>query len=154
MNDWAPVSKFTFSCQPDISVYHKSIPGPKPKLNTTLVEFLVEFKTTLDQDPFVVEPTLHSDLKSASENPFMNTTNQGRQSSGQITAYATSILSSQYCTHVFLVLIVDTYARLIHWDRGGAVVTAPIHYDQDPHLFDFFIRCDANPAVRGSNPTV
>jgi hypothetical protein len=49
------------------------------------------------------------------------------------------ILSTQYCTHAFSVLIVKDQARLICWERGGAVFTASMPYSKDEHLFDFFI---------------
>jgi hypothetical protein len=138
MRDRAPYTKFTFSCQPDCSVYSSD----QSTLDLTLIKFPIEFKTTLDQDPFAVKPISPSELESAAKNPFMSMTSNGRQVAGQITAYATSVLSAQYCTHTFLVLIIKESARLLRWDCGGAVVTAPISYNQDPHLFDFLIRYD------------
>lgn len=154
MKDKAPHSKFSFSCQPDFSVY-SSESDHKFGLNSTLIEFPLEFKTTLDQDPFVVKPKSPSDQESAIENPFMSATDRGRQVAGQITAYATLILSAQYRTHAFHVLIIESSARLIRWDRGGALVTAPISYDQESHLFDFLIRYDrATRPVRGHDLTV
>ena len=85
----------------------------------------------------------------------MSTTSQGCLTAGQITAYATSILSAQYRMHTFLILILKPFARLIQWDHGGVVVMAPIYYDQEPHLFDFFIRYDAaTHDVRGHDLTV
>jgi hypothetical protein len=77
MKDWAPCSKFTFTCQPDFSVYSNDS-DHKFELTSTLIEFPLEFKSTPDQDPFVVKPTSPPDLESASKNPFMSTTNQGR----------------------------------------------------------------------------
>ena len=150
MKDRIRHSKFTFSCQPDCSVYSRESEH-NFELNSALIEFPIEFKLTADHDPFVVKPS--PDL--ANENPFMRVTSPGRHVAGQITAYATSIMSAQYRTHTFLVLVFKTHARLIRWDRGGAVVTAPISYDQDPHLFDFFVRYDnASRAIRGHDCTV
>jgi thiamine kinase-like enzyme len=74
---------------------------------------------------------------------------------GQLTAYATSILSAQYRTHTFMVFIVKDYARLIRWDRSGAVFTKPIYFNNEPHLIDFFIRYDiADREARGHDITV
>jgi hypothetical protein len=85
----------------------------------------------------------------------MNTTQQGILVAGQITAYASSVLGAQYCTHVFFILILKNVARLIRWDRGGAVVTAPIEYDKEPFLLDFLIRYNhASPEARGHDVTV
>ena len=85
----------------------------------------------------------------------MSTSASGRQVAGQITAYATLVLSAQYRTHTFLVLVFKKYARLIRWDRGGAVVTAPMYYDDETYLLNFFVRYDhANPETRGHDSTV
>ena len=85
----------------------------------------------------------------------MNTTHQGILTAGQITAYATSALGAQYRTHIFLILIIKNVARLIRWDRGGAVVTAPIDYDKEPFLLDFLICYNyASPEARGHDVTV
>jgi hypothetical protein len=73
---------------------------------------------------------------------------------GQITAYATLILGAQYRTHIFLILILREYSRIIRWDRGGAIVTAPIYHDEG-HILDFLIRFkDASPQDRGRDVTV
>ncbi len=88
-------------------------------------------------------------------NPFMSTSSPGCQVAGQIIAYTTLVLSTQYCMHTFLVLVFKKYARLIRWDCGGAVVTAPMYYDDETHLLNFFIRYDhANPETRGHDSTV
>lgn len=54
-----------------------------------------------------------------------------------------------------MVFIAKDYGRLIRWDRSGAVFTQPIFYNNDSHLFDFFIRYDnADPEGRGHDITV
>jgi hypothetical protein len=152
MNDKAPYSKFTFTCQPDCSVYSSDV--HKHELNSSYLEFPIAFKSSPDQDPFVINP-IPSDSEHEPLNPFMNTTRAGRHVAGQITAYATLTLGAQYRTHVFLVLIIKKIARLIRWDRGGAVVTAPIHYDNEPFLLDFLIRySNANREARNHDVTV
>jgi hypothetical protein len=103
-------------------------------------------------DPFVVLKNKSSTLKT---NSFVKDSTEGISNLGQITSYATSHLGAQFRTHVFLVLIVHNYARIIRWDRGGAVVTAPIRFNKEPHLFDFFVRYNyANPDIRGSDSSV
>ncbi|KAI9444414.1 hypothetical protein BJY52DRAFT_1194324 [Lactarius psammicola] len=85
----------------------------------------------------------------------MSMTSSGYQVVGQITAYATMVMSTQFRTHSFLVLVFKNFARLIRWDRGGAVVIAPIYYDNEPHLLDFFVRYDhATPEICGHDSTV
>jgi hypothetical protein len=150
MNDKAPYSEFTFSCPPDCSVYSSDV--HKHELNSSSLEFPIVFKSSLDQDPFAINP-IPSEYEQV--NSFMSTTGAGCLVAGQITAYATLTLSAQYRTHVFLVLIIKNIARLIRWDRGGAIVTAPIHYDNEPFLLDFLIRYgNANREARGHDVTV
>jgi Fungal protein kinase len=85
----------------------------------------------------------------------MSTTPSARQVAGQIVSYTTTLLSAQYRTHTFSVLVVGNYARLIRWDRSGAVVTEPIYYNAHPSLFNFFVRYDnASKEMRGHDPTV
>jgi hypothetical protein len=100
-------------------------------------------------------PVQHKDSESTPENPFMSTMTSGCQVVSQITAYATLVLSAQYRTHVFSILIIRNFARLIRWDCGGAVVTVPIYYNDESFLLDFLIHySNANSKVRGHNVTV
>jgi hypothetical protein len=96
-----------------------------------------------------------SDSSSDDTNPFMKRTPEALSTCGQVAAYATSHMSAQYRTHVFSILICKDIARLIRWDRSGAIVTEPIYYNMEPHLFDFFIHFDLSPPdVRGQDTTV
>ena len=65
-------------------------------------------------------------------------------------------LNSQYCTHVFGVLIVGDYAQLIQWDQSGTIVTAPIFFYQwDLVLIDFFTCYDqADRPAQGHDDSV
>jgi len=118
----------------------------------------IEFK--LDEDPFInfSQPRTSSSNSATSPpllNPFLKTSVDAQTTCGQITAYATSHMSAQYRTHVFFVLICKDHARLIRWDRSGAIVTEPILYNETPQLFDFFIHFDHSPPdVRGQDTTV
>jgi hypothetical protein len=88
-------------------------------------------------------------------NPFLKDSNDAISTLGQMTSYVASHLSAQFRTHAFFVLIVHDYARIIRWDRGGAVVTAPIPFNEERHLFDFFIRYNyAKSDIRGSDSSV
>jgi hypothetical protein len=85
----------------------------------------------------------------------METEPEGCETAGQIIAYATLLLGAQYRTHAFSVLIIKDYARLIRWDRSGAIVTQPIYYGRESQLLDFFLRYDlASKEMRGHDPTV
>ena len=144
-------SRFSLDLQPDCSVYTTDYVKPEtPSFDFNHVDFIIEFKKKPD-DPFVDDPS----ETSSNRNPFLCPEGPTRKVLGQLTAYATAILSAQYRTHLFMVFIVGEYARLIRWDRGGAVVTKPIRFNEEPHLFDFLMRYDiASHEDRGHDSTV
>ena len=145
-------TKFPFLCQPDCSVYDAKSPYNN-RLNSSLVECLIEFKMGSDSDPFVQDVPGKSSTVDTVQNLFMNSSSSSHKTAGQ-TAYATWILSTQYRTHLFLILIFKKHARIIRWDRGGAVVTAPISHSEI-HILDFLMLFkDASPQARGRDITV
>ena len=69
-------------------------------------------------------------------------------------SYATAHLCSQFRTHVFSFLIFPSHARLMKWDRAGAVFTGPIPL-KDSLLAEFFWKYSyATPEQRGYDCTV
>ncbi|KAJ8091664.1 hypothetical protein PM082_020899 [Marasmius tenuissimus] len=64
-----------------------------------------------------------------------------REVLGQITSYAGTSLSMNFRTHLFTVLIIGRHARLIRWDRGGAIVSRAFEYahSRSP-LVEFYLR--------------
>jgi hypothetical protein len=152
MKDGTPGSKFTFSCRPDCSAYD-GVAKQVREFDASHVEFLIEFKLLPSYDPFSYHPTPQSHPEAP--NPLMSTIPTGCEAAGQITAYATLVLGSEYRTHAFTILIIKDYARLIRWDRAGAIVTAPIQYNIEPYLHDFLTRYhNASREVRGHDVTV
>ena len=172
MNDITPKNDFVSICQPNCSVFACPIPpvapvtpiapnefDPQPPAitayNASRVEFVVEFKSSPSYDPFVVPKKQEGKGRTASGNPLMSTAATAHEVVGQITAYAAQILSSQYRTHLFTILICKDSARLIRWDRAGAIVTEPISYDNNSYLHNFLTRYDdATPKTRGHDSTV
>ncbi|KAH9989993.1 hypothetical protein BJV77DRAFT_920907, partial [Russula vinacea] len=59
---------------------------------------------------------------------------------GQITLYAAAQLGSQFCTHLYSVFMTVGKARILRWDRSGAIVTDSIDINRAPHLVEFFHR--------------
>lgn len=136
---------FPFALKPDCSVYATG--NGAVKHNFSIIDFVIEFKSV---DPFVDEPSGDGEF-----NPFVRQDSSFRPILGQITAYATAMLSAQYRTHAFMVFIAKEHARLIRWDRGGAIVTEPILFDKSSFLFDFFVRYNiADHEARGHDSTV
>ncbi|KAA1477023.1 hypothetical protein DENSPDRAFT_854072 [Dentipellis sp. KUC8613] len=79
-----------------------------------------------------------------------------RDTRGQIIAYASANLELQFRTFVFSVLILGRFARLIRWDRSGAIVTRRIDYVEDPKpLVEFLWRYNfLSDAQRGYDGSV
>jgi len=157
-----------FSPMPDCTVFRRDVANRNPELKTkpdnSLAEFSIEFKATASHDPFGTTPTPSSRTRPSPypEDVFMSLgTGKASQVLGQMTAYAMLILGTQYRTHTFTVLIVKDIARLIRWDRGGAVVTESFPYNDQPYLLNFLFRynhadlgkCGHDVTVRDSTDT-
>ncbi|KAF8816919.1 hypothetical protein BYT27DRAFT_7247809 [Phlegmacium glaucopus] len=77
---------------------------------------------------------------------------QSADTRGQST---TKQLASQFRTHAFSVIICKDMARLIHWDRSGAVVTQAFSYVEERWLAFFFWRYTySSRAVHGVDESV
>ena len=65
-------------------------------------------------------------------------------------------MAAQFRTHVFSLLILPKYARLLRWDRAGVIVTKEIPIDgSESALAEFYWRYShATPDVRGHDTTV
>jgi len=139
---------FNFGIKPDVCVYSKDSTRRGPT-DVARVECMIEFKWHTSDDPFC-DPH-HTN----GENSFLRDGKLASDTAGQITAYAAAQFGSQFRTCVYSVLIVKSYARLIRWDRTGAVVSEPIEYNREGHLVEFFRRYHkASPKLRGVDTTV
>ncbi|KAI9430286.1 hypothetical protein H4582DRAFT_2087211 [Lactarius indigo] len=141
------------SFSPDCTVYDESSKNFTDN-DSASSDFCIEFKFRAEEDAFSTDftdegPAVSSPTRIMSQKP------KGITTAGQITTYTALQLDCQYRTHVFSVLVVKDYARLIRWDRSGAIVTAPIYYQHDPVLLDFFTLYDqAERPVRGHDISV
>ncbi|PPQ89990.1 hypothetical protein CVT25_009630 [Psilocybe cyanescens] len=83
-------------------------------------------------------------------------TERGIHTRGQIAAYAGAAMSMAFRTHFFSMLILGKYARLIRWDRCGAVVTSRFDYTKRPEIiFKFYTRFGRlSPRQRGFDTSV
>lgn len=133
----------------------------KPMTNSSKAEFFIECKMCINEDPFIVYDELPTGTEAKDSETLSDLISKrpGGPAAvlniGQLTAYVITQMGSQYQTHVFLVFILKCYARLFCWDHSGTVFTAPIYYNCDSHLFDFFARYNyASPKARGHDMTV
>jgi hypothetical protein len=109
------------------------------KTNSALAEMFFEFKGSTDDDPF--RTSIGDD-----QNIVKDSSKTAVDTLGQITAYAAAHLGSQFRTHIYSVFIIRNNARLLQWDRAGAIVTAPFDYNQTHHLIDFLLCYSKAPA--------
>jgi len=61
-------------------------------------------------------------------------------------------MGAQYRTHIFSVLICEDYARLIRWDRGGAIVTEPIKYNEESCSIFSFVSITRHATCKAGTP--
>ncbi|KAG1843219.1 hypothetical protein C8R48DRAFT_579895, partial [Suillus tomentosus] len=135
--------KFPFQVKPDVCVYSDETSAG---CNMATAEVVIEFKWSRYHDTFRERDDGTS---------FISQTEKGMDTLGQITTYTAAQLTAQYRTHAFSVLIIQDQARIIRWDREGAVVTSPINYNTEPYLADFFYRyAKASPELRGVDTSV
>ncbi|KAI5120905.1 hypothetical protein M0805_003005, partial [Coniferiporia weirii] len=133
--------------KPDVSVYRKGSATNRTRFSE--MELFIEFKPQSLDDPFEGSST-------TPEESFVKTTSTAQHIIGQMVSYVVAQLGSGFRTHTFSVLVVGDIARLIRWDRAGAIVSEPIEYAKDPTSFaDFFRRYDQlTPEQRGHDTTV
>ncbi|KAG7085459.1 hypothetical protein E1B28_003020 [Marasmius oreades] len=132
--------------KPDLSSYLRDGDTDKSgAVDIDKVEVTLEGKWTPTDDGF----------DDNEKNAFERDSGRGRDTRGQITAYATAQLARQHRTHCFSILFVNEGARLIRWDRAGAIVTKKFSYVKSPWLAMFFHRYNfASPSVRGVDTSV
>ncbi|KAF9801215.1 hypothetical protein IEO21_10176 [Rhodonia placenta] len=89
---------------------------------------------------------------------FCNGGDESRAARGQLADYAARILRRQHRTFCFMITVTRTEARLLRWDRAGAVVTNSFDLtdaDKARPLYIFLYRLSKmTPEERGYDPTV
>ncbi|KAH8115718.1 hypothetical protein DFH11DRAFT_1301272 [Phellopilus nigrolimitatus] len=123
-------------------------------------ELFIDVQKSKDRDPFQ-DPPRNSTSPRSEHNFFVEHKNKHERARverrlGRIVAYAAEVCARQHRMFYFSVLITGTRARLVRWDRAGAIVTNSFDYRRTPKAFCTFLwRFGlANPAQRGYDPTV
>ena len=130
-------SEFSFDIKPDICIY-KDDSNCRGPTDIARAELAIEFKWATNDDPFGPRTlTGEGENKTCS---FLCDSKPGVDTAGQITSYAAAQLGSQFHICVYSILTVQSYARLIRWDRTGAIISEPILYDQQNYLAEFLRR--------------
>ncbi|KAG7087799.1 hypothetical protein E1B28_013740 [Marasmius oreades] len=137
---------------PDITGYDKQNLPPKGTVTSmALAEVIIELKTKQFHDPCIKDLAATVSSLHYSDHD----TQEAVKTRDQISTYAGAVMSSQFRTHFFSVIIMGEYARLIRWDRAGATITQRFHVWDEPHLVQFLWRYDsADREARGHDPCV
>lgn len=107
----------------------------------------VEFKKDSESDPFRDDQP--SDTPQA-----LNI--HGQDTQGQLISYALQMFRYQHRTCLYSIVVMGYEARIIRWDRSGAIVTEKFNYVERPaKLCRFFLAfARATPAEQGYDTTV
>ncbi|KAG1800243.1 uncharacterized protein HD556DRAFT_1222013, partial [Suillus plorans] len=115
--------------------------------NISKFEVNIKFKWNDIHDAFCKYPGVDQSVVSQ--------TDKGFDTLGQITSYAVAQLGAQYRNHVFSILIISNRARIIRWDREGAIITNTFDYYYKLHLTNFFYHfAQASHALYGIDTSV
>jgi hypothetical protein len=153
--DRNPNINFPTRIKPDVSVYHTDACPPSPT-DSSLIEIAIEFKWNQNDDPFCDDPKVKR-LEDGTEKAksFIHNSKLANDTLGQISTYAAAQLGSQFRTHAYSILILKNLARILRWDRSGAIVTAAFDYNKYPLLAEFFRRYSRAPRdMRGIDQSV
>ncbi|TFY54281.1 hypothetical protein EVJ58_g8957 [Rhodofomes roseus] len=88
--------------------------------------------------------------------PFIRSGTGANDSLGQMAEYVSKLFRRQHRLHLFTLFIFKGQARVIRWDRAGAIISTPIDFEKDPSLLHQVLWRYAcmNEVERGFDPTV
>ncbi|KAG2355560.1 hypothetical protein BDR07DRAFT_1302995, partial [Suillus spraguei] len=129
MKNCSKINSTVFNVKLDVCVYPDGHEPSLPNSDVSTTEVIIEFKWSYSHDAFC-EPSGVDSVVSQME--------KGMDTLGQRMSHTAAQLGSQFHTHAFSVLIVHDCARIIRWDREGAIITGAIDYNNEPYLADFF----------------
>ncbi|GJE84071.1 hypothetical protein PsYK624_001460 [Phanerochaete sordida] len=94
-----------------------------------------------DADPFLDPLTFSSAASSSSVAPYHFDMEDGAPANvrAALVAYAHAQLARQHRTHVFQLVLCGRGARVLRWDRGGAVVSERFDYTRSPGWLAEFV---------------
>lgn len=151
------------SLKPDLLLYGKDnvkecyVGGDAYRSHFGFAELFVEVKKDKSRDPFKDPTNPEEAIAGSLIAEFKG--KQRKESAigtiGQIVSYATELCARQHRTHCFSISIYGQTARLIRWDRSGAVVSRAFNYHEESWLRIFAERFDqATRAERGYDMTI
>ncbi|KAJ3475891.1 hypothetical protein NLI96_g11530 [Meripilus lineatus] len=152
------------SLHPDLMIYPENVVTQKDLVASAHLEhseIYIEVKGAVNDDPFkdLITP---KDLKTPDQNrqyhQFLKDGEEHVKTRGQIIAYAAHACETQHRHCYYSILICHHKARIIRWDRAGALVSESFDCSSAEgieFLGDFIWRyTHASPFERGWDPTV
>ena len=136
--------------KPDLGMYEKEC-GRRGVTDFAVLDHHMEFKFHPGDDPF------HdfNDPFTCQDGKFEHDTYASSDSRGQITSYVSAQAAIQFRTHIFSVFVCHRFARLLRWDRSGAVVSRRFSYSKLSYLAEYIYRYTRSTrAARGWDETV
>jgi len=140
---------------PDVPIYGPEASPKMDKPDFSQMDAFVEFKGKESADPFEDPKKVDGKPTMGKRPPFERNTIEAKLIRGQLGSYVAALSGSQFRLRVFCVLVFGSFARLMCWDRAGAVVTEKFNYTTESYLAQFFLEyCSSKPEKRGVDPTV
>lgn len=133
--------------KPDLGIYEKNC-GRQDVIDFAALDHHMEFEFHPGDDPF-------RDINASftyQDGKFEYDTHASSDSLGQITSYVSAQAAIQFRTHIFSVVICHSLARLLRWDRSGAVVSRSFSYSKLPYLAEEHL-VTQDPYMNHSWPT-
>ncbi|KAI0693661.1 hypothetical protein BC835DRAFT_1352953 [Cytidiella melzeri] len=145
--------------KPDCGLFHSSVANKvhSSKYPMAMMDVPVEMKPQASQDAFKPAMNEGDAVGKEKEEPITNMTNRSIDHRGQQIDYAAQVLTLQHRSHVFSISIIGHHARLIRWDRAGALVSERFNYvdGSSNWLGEFLFRYEhATPEQRGYDVNV
>ncbi|KAI0364387.1 hypothetical protein BV20DRAFT_1005864 [Pilatotrama ljubarskyi] len=117
----------------DCGMYAKgSPPTNNNRTDWSKIELSIECKRTPDAD----DPFDDEDSTGVPGVPFSD---RRRDNLGQIMTYSTLVFERQQRTHHYTLIIFGTNARIVRWDRSGAVYSPAFDYKEHPKNLGRFL---------------
>ncbi|OBZ73978.1 hypothetical protein A0H81_06530 [Grifola frondosa] len=91
----------------------------------------------------------------ADDKEWLPDNENAQKARGQLAYYARQIQARQHRQFLFMIVIIKDHARLLRWDRVGAVISKPFNYIKFPEMLGGFVwrYSVMTPAQRGFDPT-
>jgi hypothetical protein len=139
--------------KPDIAIY---LTDAERGLETDFskMEMWLEFKHDALADGF--RDPEDSMEPNANDHSFEHNSDLSKLTRGQLASYAAAHMGTQFRVHAFSALVCGRSARLIRWDRAGAIVTRAFDYTQRPEILAGFLwrYNQLDPQGRGCDASV